>query len=69
MPDQMVKHDKENGRPPAPAQTDKLSNDEKALVALFRAVSTEDRLNILRYAEATRDIQAIFRTGADKRGH
>lgn len=65
----MVKQDKENGRPPAPAQIDKLSNDEKALVALFRAVSKEDRLNILRYAEATRDIQVIFRTGADKRGH
>ncbi|SEG65566.1 hypothetical protein SAMN04488115_108188 [Bosea lathyri] len=69
MPDQMVKQDKGRGRPPVPAQIDELSNDEKALVALFRAVSAEDRLNILRYAEATHDIQAIFRTGGDKRNH
>jgi hypothetical protein len=68
MPDQMVKRYKESAGPPASAESDKLTADEEALVTLFRALSAENRLNMLRYAEATRDIQSIFRAGS-KPGH
>lgn len=41
-----------------------ISAEERALVQLYRSLSTENRRNVMRYAGAVRDIETLFRAGS-----